>query len=230
MDFQDSCKLIQSSEVSVYPFPHLVIDGFLSSKNLIELKDSLKFVTAKVKPKFFESEHGSKKEWKVEESITDSQYRPFQELMKFLSSYDCAKAIANVFDLNFELDGDPTFDGGGFVISPPGSFLGYHADFNFSSQVKKYRVANILLYMNENYSSTFGGTLHLLDSKSLTVEKSVEPIENRALIFLTTDKTPHGVSKNMESFSRKSFNAYFYAENNPEDTDSNPHKTLWINK
>jgi Rps23 Pro-64 3,4-dihydroxylase Tpa1-like proline 4-hydroxylase len=187
-------------------------------------------VTAKVEPRSFESEHGSKKEWKVEEGIVDSQYRPFQKLMNFLSSDDCAKAIANVFNLNFELEGDSTFDGGGFVISPPGSFLGYHADFNFSSQVKKYRVANILLYMNENYSSNLGGNLHLLDSHSLTVEKSVEPIENRALIFLTTDKTPHGVSKNLQSFSRKSFNAYFYADNNPEDTDSNPHRTLWINK
>lgn len=193
------------------------------------LQNSLEHLMLEVQPREYQSEHGTKKEWKIEDNNHSQEYSIFKEFMEFLSSKKCADAISRMFKLDFDLVGDRSFDGGGFVVSPPGSFLGYHADFNYSSQVQKYRVANILLYMNQNYSPSNGGNLHLLHPETLTVEKSVEPIENRALVFLTTDRTPHGVSRNLQEFSRKSFNAYFYTDQNPKDTDNNPHKTLWIN-
>jgi Rps23 Pro-64 3,4-dihydroxylase Tpa1-like proline 4-hydroxylase len=229
MNFQDSCNLLEAAEIQLYPFPHLVVDNFLSPHNLNDLRHSLQHLMLTVEPRAFQSAHGTKKEWKVDEKNNEPEYSTFKEFMGFLSSKGCAEAISTAFNLDFDLVGDPSFDGGGFVVSPPGSFLGYHADFNYSSEVQKYRVANILLYMNEKYSASDGGNLHLLDPDTLTVEKAVAPIENRALVFLTTDKTPHGVSRNLQEFSRKSFNAYFYTDQNPKDTDNNPHKTLWIN-
>jgi Rps23 Pro-64 3,4-dihydroxylase Tpa1-like proline 4-hydroxylase len=207
----------------------MVIDNFLNIQNLSDLKTSLEFLMTKVEPRVFTSKHGNKFEYKLDISNKASEYSSYGKVMNFFSSKQCAESIKIAFDLDFDLEGDSTFDGGGFVISPPGSFLGYHADFNYSSKVGKYRVANILLYMNESYSSDFGGHLQLLHPETLTVEKSVEPVENRAVIFLTTDKTPHGVSRNLSQFSRKSFNAYFYTEKNPGETSNNPHRTLWIN-
>jgi Rps23 Pro-64 3,4-dihydroxylase Tpa1-like proline 4-hydroxylase len=229
MNFQASCEAIKKCSVQLYPFPHAVIDNFLSPENLTLLKASLEFLISNVEPRVFASEHGSKFEYKLDNTNQDPEYLPFAKMMAFLTSKECADSIKETFSLDFDLEGDSSFDGGGFVISPPGSFLGYHADFNYSSNVKKFRVANILLYMNGDYKNDFGGNLQLLHQDSLTVEKSVEPTENRAVIFLTTDKTPHGVSRNLQEFSRKSFNAYFYTEKNPSNTSNNPHKTIWLN-
>jgi hypothetical protein len=229
MDSQFTCEKIRTSNIALYPYPHTVVDNFLAFDDLVNLKSSLNYLMKNIEPRIYTSEHGNKIEYKLDDAILEPEYSPYENVMSFLASQECATAIKEAFKLDFQLEGDSTFDGGGFVISPPGSFLGYHADFNFSSKVGKYRVANILLYMNENYTGEFGGQLQLLHPDSLTVEKSVEPIENRAVIFLTTDITPLGVSRNLKHFSRRSFNAYFYTDKNPSDTSNSPHKTLWLN-
>jgi Rps23 Pro-64 3,4-dihydroxylase Tpa1-like proline 4-hydroxylase len=124
---------------------------------------------------------------------------------------------------------DASYDGGGYVVSPPGSFLGYHADFNFSSKASKYRVINNLFYMNPNYTDNLGGQLHLLDSNSKTVEKFVAPSQNTILGFFTDDTSFHGVSLNKENFFRRSFNLY-YCYDKPISSNQavQPHRTIWM--
>jgi Rps23 Pro-64 3,4-dihydroxylase Tpa1-like proline 4-hydroxylase len=175
----------------------------------------------------FKSNFGEKKEWK--EFPTELVH--LTGLLDYLSGSEFIESLRTKFDIpkEIKLYPDDSYDGGGYVISPPGSYLGYHADFNFSSHARKYRVLNVLIYMNEEYHRNQGGLLHLLDPDSKTVEAEVMPEANTMLAFFTDDISFHGVSRNNHNFFRRSFNLYYYADQ-PISTNqgSDPHKTIWL--
>lgn len=219
---------IQNSELEQYPFKHVIIRDFLPKTFVNSLLNELHLLEDSEPPtKKYSSEHGEKREWK----LFPEKFSHLRFWMNYLQSTELISTLAQKFDLpkDAPLSPDHTYDGGGYVISPPGAFLGYHADFNFSSAVNKYRVLNVLYYVNTNYESNMGGHLHLLDSDSKTVESIVEPRLNTFLAFLTDDISFHGVSKNSQTFSRRSFNIYYYSEKPLSLYQSlDPHKTLWV--
>lgn len=227
MKSENVIEKINNSALDEYPFKHIVIENLIEATELEELKKDVSELEKLQTFRSYESEYGIKKEWKhFPENL--------QTLKSFLNLVQ-GKEIINALVAKFGLDSsisimaDESYDGGGYVISPPGSFLGYHADFNFSSSVSKYRILNVLFYFNENYISDNGGQLHLLDADSKTVEKALNPKINTFLAFLTDDISYHGVSKNHLNFYRRSFNLYFYADKPLSTNQSvNPHKTLWI--
>jgi Rps23 Pro-64 3,4-dihydroxylase Tpa1-like proline 4-hydroxylase len=152
-------------------------------------------------------------------------------VIDFLQSKTFIDTLKEKFEIPVEVDifSDNYFDGGGFVISPPNSYLGYHADFNFSSKNHKYRVLNLLIYMNPEYKIEYGGHLHALDPISKTVEAIYVPFMNSAFAFFTDDKSFHGVSRNRSDFYRRSFNLYYYADKPISEFQSRkPHKTIWL--
>lgn len=218
---------IQKSQLHLYPFKHILIPNFFTDTFVIPLKKDIEVLEKSGNFRSYKSNFGEKREWK----IFPEELEALHILEKFLGSQDLIDALSKVFSLPTEskLSLDNTYDGGGYVISPPNSFLGYHADFNYSSAIKKYRILNILYYFNENYQSNFGGHLHLLDAESKTVEKIVKPEFNTLLAFLTDDVSFHGVSRNSNEFSRRSFNIYYYSDQPLSPNQSlEPHKTLWV--
>lgn len=215
------------AKVEQYPFKHFIVTDFLPASFLSELQLDLAVLENMAPSNVFDSEFGVKKEWK---NFPGSLPRLF-EFMNYLKSESFCEVLKRSFDLpeNETLFPDETYDGGGFVISPPGAYLSYHADFNYSNNLGKYRVLNVLFYFNEDYEDKFGGKLHLLDSVSKTVEVEVSPKINTMLAFLTDDISFHGVSRNTAGFFRKSFNLYYYADSPLSANQSmNPHKTIWI--
>jgi hypothetical protein len=209
-----------------YPFEHVLIDDFLESTQLILLQDDLKKLENLAPQKIFESEFGTKQEWK----IFPNNLKELKGFIDYMSSEELINQIKILFSIGNEtiIYPDLSYDGGGYVISPPQSFLSYHADFNFSNEIKKFRSFNILFYMNPE-SIIDGGSLHLLDKESKTVEKIVEPKLNRLLIFKTDDVSFHGVSRNNKNFFRRSFNFYYYTDAPLSHKQSkDPHKTIWM--
>jgi len=224
---QELAEKISSVHVSEYPYKHFVITDFLSTGQVENLKIDLNRLEATVPTNIYTSANGEKKEWRVFEG----EYRFLEKFMKILASSEFIAALKKSMGIaeNVEVSPDFTYDGGGYVISPPGAHLGYHADFNFSSKANSYRVLNILFYFNEDYKEDFGGVLHLLDPNTKTVEKSVHPRRNTLLCFLTDDLSFHGVSINNADFYRRSFNIYYYTKAPLSGSqDVNPHKTIWI--
>jgi Rps23 Pro-64 3,4-dihydroxylase Tpa1-like proline 4-hydroxylase len=227
VNFELSLNKLRASSLVTYPFDHLVIENFLESAYLNELFQDLTRVEKSTPDKLFDSPHGTKKEWRNFLEL-DS---PLFKWMLFLRSPDFIDALRKIFNISADIEifPDLTYDGGGYVISPPNAFLSYHADFNFSSNIDKYRSLNVLFYMNQNYKESFGGQLHLLDSESKTVEGKVEPRANTLLAFRTDDESIHGVSRNRDNFHRRSFNIHYYT-NKPvsQKQSETPHKTLWL--
>ena len=50
----------------------------------------------------------------------------------------------------------------------------------------------MLIYLNKNWYTEFGGNLELWDDKMLKAVTSIEPIFNRCVIFNTDEKSYHG--------------------------------------
>ena len=218
---------IRLEKLHSYPFKHLIFSDFLNSADLTEIHSDVQKLELSPESNNFKSDYGTKKEWR--------EFSPslpkLHEWIEFLQSTEFIGALQRKFQLpeNFTISPDKSFDGGGYVISPPNSFLGYHADFNFSSIAEKYRILNVLFYFNSSYSINQGGVLHLLDPTSKTVEKFLEPRMNTMLVFLTDDVSFHGVSRNSLDFYRRSFNLYYYASEPLSDNQSRvPHKTIWV--
>jgi hypothetical protein len=219
-------SLEQSTKYSD-PFDHLLINNFLEENTFQSILTELATLELSNPTKNFETAHGNKKEYRE----FNQDLKVTRVFLDFLASDIFCSVLKQKFGVPSELSlkFDGTFDGGGYVISPPDSFLTYHADFNFSSNTKMYRSINILFYLNEQYNSNFGGKLHLLDPKTKTVEKIVEPVANTLLAFRTDDISFHGVSKNKNGFFRRSFNIYYYTDQPISKNQSQvPHKTIWI--
>ena len=213
--------------VGNYPFSHFVVTDFLDAELVGKIFEDI-YALEKTDPtSIFKSNFGEKKEWK----IFPTTLNHLTQLLDYLSSQEFIKAIQMKFGISKEIElyADKSYDGGGYVISPPGSYLGYHADFNFSSKAEKYRVLNVLLYMNEDYKNDQGGQLHLLDPESKTVESVINPEANTLLAFFTDDVSFHGVSRNRPGFHRRSFNLYYYADQPISPNQGfDPHKTIWL--
>lgn len=219
-------KDLSFQEIYTYPFDHVMVDDFLSNNHVAALENDLNLLENLPPQKIFESEFGTKKEWKT---FPDN----LQALKLFIDHMGSEKLIGQIkklfnIDKEINLYPDLSYDGGGYVISPPQSFLSYHADFNFSNEFRKFRSLNILFYMNPDMSIN-GGSLHLLDKESKTVEKIVVPKLNRLLLFKTDDVSYHGVSRNHGNFFRRSFNFYYYTDEPLSKNQSkNPHRTIWM--
>ena len=123
---------------------------------------------------------------------------------------------------------DDKFSGGGLHQGGPGSFLEMHADFSRHPSHRNWiRELNLLLYLNKDWKSEYGGCLDLCNSKT-GKEISIEPIENRFVIMLTKGHTIHGYKKiNFpENIFRTSVAGYAYTED--DGTDTTPYRsTTW---
>lgn len=225
-DIQQGPGRLIDSEISNYPFKHILVEQFLDGGALNLLQSDLILLEKTPESKRYVSDHGDKREWKE----FPKELSHLNKFLNLLSSEEFVSSLKKIFDIPQELNllTDPTYDGGGYVISPPGSFLRYHADFNYSSKAEKYRVLNILFYLNQDYQEDLGGELHLLDAQTKTVEKRVAPKANTLLGFLTDDISFHGVSI-IRKQPRRSFNIYYYSDKPiSEDQATIPHKTIWV--
>jgi hypothetical protein len=107
-------------------------------------------------------------------------------------------------------------DGGGLHRSMPGGFLNIHADFTAHHQRPRWRRrVNLLLYLNPEWSSEWGGDLQLWSRDMQHCVTTVEPRGNRILLFTTDEKSYHGHPEPLrapEGLARQSLALYYFTE------------------
>ncbi len=110
---------------------------------------------------------------------------------------------------------DPSLEGGGLHQSGTGGFLNIHADFTVHPHNRKWqRRANILLYLNDNWSPEYGGDLELWSADMKECVERVTPVANRVLIFTTDGTSFHGHPEPMrcpKGVSRRSLALYYFS-------------------
>ena len=92
--------------------------------------------------------------------------------------------------------------------------LGSHVDHSFHDLTKSKHVLNIVIYLSQDWKPSYGGNTLLFNSNGKKIEKKIEYIPNRALIFLHTPYSFHGVDRIIENIpiKRKTFYIDYYSK------------------
>lgn len=141
--------------------------------------------------------------------------------------------VTGIPDLHY----DPHYFGGGTHDNRHGQELDPHIDFNHHPVTNEHRRLNLILYLNEGWDPAWGGNLELHSDPRAPDDRIVEiaPLQNRCVIFETTESSWHGFSKIQlpeaeRSRSRRSIALYFYTASRPADEAGDPHSTVYVDR
>lgn len=206
------------------PFPHVMIDDFVERAWLDE-------VLAEFPEPNDTNWHRFAKATEVKLALEDTSVMGpatrhllaefnGQVFMRFLEQLTGIKGLV----------ADHTYSGGGLHQIRSGGFLRIHADFNRHNELRLDRRLNALLYLNHDWSESFGGALELWNKEMSQAVKSYAPHFGRLVIFATTDSAYHGHPDPLrcpDDRSRRSLALYYYTNGRPPAEVSKPHTTLF---
>ena len=187
------------------PFPHIMIDDFLSYDNYHTVKNNYQGGRNASGP----DARRCTGKFGTEDSIPDYK-------KTILSEFGCPKFIKFLSILTgiHDLRLDPTFLASGYVTVKRGGYLQPHRDFTHNRRSGLERRINLFIYLNDMWEKEWKGALGLFDLKGNEIQ-SYLPIGNRCIIFQCTNKAYHGHPEKLscpENVSRKSLSFYYYSK------------------
>jgi len=217
---------------SAAPFPHVVIDDFLTPPVLEQAIASF-------------PDPESIADWRRADAVDDegriAQSRKLgysnvlrlsptiRGLIQELNSGPFLRYLEHITGIQ-HLIADPSLTGGGIHQYLPGAVLRVHADFNRLGGYELDRRLNLLIYLNEEWQSAWGGDLELWDRQMQACSVRIPPRANTCVIFSTTSHSYHGMPEPLrcpEGMTRKSLALYYYTNGRPEHERAPSHSTLW---
>lgn len=206
----EECRAAGEARAGAYsaaqPFPHAVIDDFLD-------RDLLKRVVAEF-PGTDGRDHFNRSQERLK-----YQFHPqtvssgfIRNLLSEFNSDAFIRFIEGISGIK-GLIADPYYSGGGLHETQTGGHLSVHADFNIHGRMKVERRLNLLIYLNEDWPSEYGGELELWDKEMTTRQKSVAPVLGRAVLFNTSLDSYHGQPEPLTcppDRARRSIALYYY--------------------
>jgi Rps23 Pro-64 3,4-dihydroxylase Tpa1-like proline 4-hydroxylase len=214
------------------PFKYVVIEDFLSNDLAqILLKDFPSF-----DPKKALNEIGQVGRKAVHENLSEISDN-YQQLANYLNSLEFLKTISQLTGIE-GLINDETFYGGGTHENLHGQELDPHVDFNYDERNGYHRRLNLIIYLNKEWQSEWGGCLDLHSNpRSPEIDQVISflPTFNRCAIFETNEYSWHGFRKiqlpeDKRHLSRKSLSIYLYSKDRPPEEIVAPHATFYISR
>jgi len=193
--------------VSANPFPHIVIDDFISPD---VLNACLEFFPDAPDP---DSQTFDRDQERYKTSF-NPDFLPGQ-LRSFFYAMNSRPFITFLENMTGVqgLIPDPYYLGGGFHETRQGGHLSVHADFNHHSKLRLERRLNLLIYLNKDWEEDYGGALELWDVKMKSCVRRVVPEFNRCVVFSTNATSFHGHPdpiNHPQGKPRRSIALYYY--------------------
>ena len=93
---------------------------------------------------------------------------------------------------------DQGLHGGGWHMHGTGGNLNIHKDYSIHPKLGLQRKLNLIVYISKDWNPDWGGALEFWshdhgNNKPLRLEKSIECVYNRAVLFDTTQNSWHGL-------------------------------------
>ncbi len=192
---------------SAKPFPHIVIDDFLSPAVLDMCLQEFPKAPGSDAVAFDRDQERYKTQFQPDELSPRAR-----TLFYSFNSRPFVRLLQNITGIK-GLIPDPYFVGGGFHEVGPGGHLSIHADFNHHKLMDVERRINVLIYLNKDWKEEYGGSLELWDRDMKTKVQSVVPLFNRCVIFNTDSTSYHGnpeVVRHPDGVARRSIALYYY--------------------
>ncbi len=108
---------------------------------------------------------------------------------------------------------DPSMLGGGLHQTGPGGYLNIHTDQTYEPRLRLQRRVNMILYLNRDWSSSYGGDLELWDADRRSCVTTIAPVAGRMVVFNTDVPSWHGHPQPLHcpiGTSRRSVALYYF--------------------
>ena len=204
------------------PFPKVVIDNFINPTIAMqcfkELKETNFWATENTENNPYMTDNQVNK-WFTPwdgESFENLKYETptVHRVLEYFNSEIFIQFLKDLTGIH-NLKPDPHLWGGGAHKIENGGKLNLHVDYNISPITKKFRVLNLLLYLNPNWEYEWNGHLELWNKKEKKLEHLIAPLMNRAVIFNLSDDSVHGHPKALEcpeGIQRYSLALYYFID------------------
>jgi Rps23 Pro-64 3,4-dihydroxylase Tpa1-like proline 4-hydroxylase len=170
------------------PFPHIKIDGMFSNALLEQAVAELPAASSR---------------WTTYKTANEAKqvcsdaslFGPTAEVITHaLNSAPFLRFLERLTGIT-GLIPDPYLHAAGYMKVSPGGFLGLHYDFATQKELKLDRRINVLLYLNKDWQTDWGGALELHSNDPVEDPKhqevTIDPLFNRMAIF-NTPRALHG--------------------------------------
>jgi hypothetical protein len=207
------------------PYPHAIIDGLVPDDILERVLDEFP------EPSGDWRRFDDPRQRKLGASVVEVELGPMtRNVLAEFNSAAFVDFLQTLTGIEEALIPDPHYRGGGLHQILPGGYLEVHADFNRHPMFGLDRRVNVLVFLNREWQSHWGGQLELWDRTMTRAERRIEPAFNRSVIFSITDTAFHGHPEPLQcpaGRARRSLAFYYYSNGRPERERSETHSTLW---
>ena len=229
-DACDQFPKLASQFQQAKPFPHIVVDGFLTNDVIDAMLAEFPSATNSTWDRYEDADIEVKlrSNWKDEFDIPPA----IHSVVRYLNSGYFMRQLSAMTGIQ-HLISDPYYTGGGLNMILPGGLLDVHVDGNWHDQMRVHRRLNLILFLNKCWKREWGGALGFYDDGGQTRIRAIDPEAGRIVIFETHDNTYHGHPEPLrcpDGVTRKSLILYYYtAQPRPADQVAvrEPHSALW---
>jgi Rps23 Pro-64 3,4-dihydroxylase Tpa1-like proline 4-hydroxylase len=218
--------------LTAQPFKHVMIEDFFEA----EFAEALlaEFPSFDKKLSINESGHVSGKAVNTDIRTISPAYQRLYEELGSSAFLDFVSRLSGIPDLLL----DPKMFGGGTHENLHGQDLDPHVDFNYDEARQLHRRLNLIVYMNPEWRSEWGGALEIHSNPRRPDENQIhsfEPLFNRCVMFETNEYSWHGFPKidqpeDKRHLSRKSISIYLYTKERPAEETAPVHATFYVQR
>lgn len=229
----EQTQALNAQFASAEPFRHVIIDGFLDAPfcgDLIREFPAFDPVRA-----INERGETGRKAVVPEVARLGPAYNRFDQMIRSAEFLEMMTRITGIPKLLY----DPEYVGGGTHENLNGQDLDPHVDFNYHPGRQWHRRLNLIVFLNPEWDPEWGGCLELLSDPwtrdGAGPHAVVPPLENRAVIFETNERSWHGFRRielpaAKEHISRRSIAIYLYTEERPPEETAVSHGTVYVQR
>lgn len=195
------------------PFNHLVIDNFLPEDIANKIAEEFPSINDKF---WFEYDNA------IEVKKACDMWCKFpKSIYKTIFKFTNGKFVDALSELlGKKIWADYGLNGGGIHTMGRGGKLNPHLDYNIHPKLGLQRKINLIIYLTKDWNPDWGGAIELWSHDHETnrpkkIEKKVDCLFNRALLFDTTQNSWHGISNELncpDEISRNSIAIYYMCE------------------
>jgi hypothetical protein len=169
------------------PFPHGSYDDFLPPDILNRVLEECSNIGGSVAERSFD-----RPQERLKQSFNPDTLPAYtRSLFYTLNARPVISFVEALTGINGLLP-DPFFSGAGIHRVANGGHLDIHPDFNYLKRLNLERRVNVLIYLNHDWKSEYGGDFEVWENDMSQKAASFAPIFNRMCCFNTSSSSWHG--------------------------------------
>jgi hypothetical protein len=221
-ELESTATLANRFETGI-PFPHLVFENLFNND---QLESVLNEGLGRGKSEWIHhnTQNIAKLGQKSAATLGDASF----QLVSLLHSAPFLYLLSEITGI-WNLLPDPYMHGAGYSIIPSGAKFDVHLDANADTSTGLTRRLALLIYLNHDWSSEYGGQLELWGNGVSSQSVKITPSFNTTVLMEISDRALHGINPVVAPHgrSRISFMAYFNTSGPILSKDMGVHGSLY---